>query len=151
MGRSHLLPGQLPGEHTGPQASYSTDPLYNHLLCYHSHTHLHMVTVDKSIVVGQVLIVHICSFMCTWSYRYDNTHPCLLMSWEALWDPLVCSCDISHNGTWQVTITSSASQTVTHPSINQAHGCPTSVIGLQMVVPCQRGSSTELVQMYWRV
>ena len=29
---------------------------------------------------------------------------------------------------------------VTHPSVDQAHGCLTSVIGPRMVAPCQRGS-----------
>ena len=44
-----------------------------------------------------------------------------------------------------MTITSLATSTVswifTHPSIDWAHGCLTSVIGLRMVAPCQRGSS----------
>ena len=43
-----------------------------------------------------------------------------------------------------MTITSLATSTVswmvTHPSIDQAHGCLTSVIGPWMVTPCQRGS-----------
>ena len=43
-----------------------------------------------------------------------------------------------------MTITSLATSTVswmvTHPSIDRAHGCLTSVIGPQMVAPCQRGS-----------
>ena len=59
------LPDQLPGEHTGPQATSGTDPLYNCLQCCHSHTHSHMITVDRSMVVGHVLMVHTCSFMCT--------------------------------------------------------------------------------------
>ena len=40
------------------------------------------------------------------------------MSWGALWEPLVCSYDISHSRTWEASITSlaatSVSQTVTH-------------------------------------
>ena len=35
--------------------------------------------------------------------------------------------------------TSTVSWTVTHPSIDRAHGCVTSVIGPRMVAPCQRG------------
>ena len=66
MRGSHPLPDQLPGEHTGrmPQVvrrSY----LYNHLDCCHSHTYSHMVTADRSTVVGHVPTVHMCSFMCT--------------------------------------------------------------------------------------
>ena len=42
-----------------------------------------------------------------------------------------------------MTITSLATSTVswmvTHPSIDWAHGCLTSVIRLQMVTPCQQG------------
>ena len=34
MRRSHPLPDQLPGEHTGPQASCGADPLYNRLQCF---------------------------------------------------------------------------------------------------------------------
>ena len=67
MRRSHPLPDQLPGEHTGPQASCGADPLfYNHLQCCHSHTHSHMVTIflDRSMVVGHVPMVHTCSFIC---------------------------------------------------------------------------------------
>ena len=63
------------------------------------------------------------------------------MSWGALWEPLVCSYDISHSGTRQVTTTSLAASTVswmvTHPSIDWAHGCLTSVIGPRMASPCQ--------------
>ena len=35
---------------------------------------------------------------------------------------------------------STVTWTVTHPSIDQAHGCLTSVIRPWMVAPCQRGS-----------
>ena len=59
------------------------------------------------------------------------------MSLEALWDPLVCSYDISHSGTQHVTITYLAASTVswmvTHPSIIKACVWLTSVIRLWMV------------------
>ena len=66
MRGSHLLPDQLPGEHTGymPQAARRSS-WYNRLHCCHSHTHSHMVTADRSMVVGYVPTVHTCSFMCT--------------------------------------------------------------------------------------
>ena len=38
---------------------------YNCLQCCHSHTHSHLVTVERSMVVGHVAMVHTCSFMCT--------------------------------------------------------------------------------------
>ena len=83
------------------------------------------------------------------SYGHDSAYPCLLRSWEALWDPLVCSYDISHSGTQQVTITSLAASTVSWifapPSINWACGCLTSVIGPLMVAPCQRGYFNHVV------
>ena len=37
------------------------------------------------------------------------------------------------------------SHAVTHPSIDQAHDCLTSVIGPWMVAPCLRGSSCKHV------
>ena len=81
------------------------------------------------------------------SHRHDSTHPSLFTSWGALWEPLVCSYDISHSRTWQVSTTSlaatSVSQTVTHPGTNWAQSCLTSVLGLQIVTPCQQGSSPE--------
>ena len=47
-----------------------------------------------------------------------------------------------------MTITSLATSTVswmvTHPGIDQAHVCLTSVIGPWMVAPCQRGSLESL-------
>ena len=66
MRGSHPLPDQLPGEHTGcmPQAVHRSST-YSCLHCCHSHTHSHMVTADRSIVVGHVPMVHTCSFMCT--------------------------------------------------------------------------------------
>ena len=66
MRGSHPLPDQLPGEHTGrmPQAACRSS-WYNRLHCCHSHTHSHMVTADRSMVVGHVPTVHKCSFMCT--------------------------------------------------------------------------------------
>ena len=66
MRRSHPLPDQLPGEHTGPQTSYGADPpLQLPSVLPLTHTHSHMVTKDRSMVVGHFLMVHTCSFMCT--------------------------------------------------------------------------------------
>ena len=39
------------------------------------------------------------------SHRHDSTHPSLFRSWGALRGPLVCSYDISHSRTQQVSIT----------------------------------------------
>ena len=66
MRGSHPLPDQLPGEHTGcmPRAAHRSS-WYNCLHCCHSHTHSHMVTADRSMVVVHVPMVHTCSFMCT--------------------------------------------------------------------------------------
>ena len=93
MRGSHPLPDQLPGEHTGhmPQAvrrSY----LYNRLDCCHSHTHSHMVTADRSTVVGHVPTVHTCSFYVHQSHRHDSTHPGLFTSWGALPSSRLPSC-----------------------------------------------------------
>ena len=118
--------------------SYKAVPLSFDLSMQHSFTH--SLTADRSMVVGHVLTVHTCSFVCT-SHRNDSTHPSLFMSLGALWESYVCSYDISHNRTQQVSITSftatSVSQMVTHPSTNWTHSCLTSVIGLQVVAPCQ--------------
>ena len=65
MRGSHPLPDQLPGEHTGPQSTSGTDPLFPTAFSAAIHTHSHMLTVDRSMVVGHVLTVHTCSFMCT--------------------------------------------------------------------------------------
>ena len=59
--RSHPLPDQLPREHTGPQASCSAGPS----LQSPSYTHSHMVNADRNMVVGHILMVHTCSYMCT--------------------------------------------------------------------------------------
>ena len=86
------------------------------------------------------------------SHRHDSTHPSLFMSWGALWEHLVCSYDISHSRTWQVSIRSLAdtnvSQTIAHPSTNQAQSCLTPVIRPQMVAPGQRGS-TDIMLYFW--
>ena len=65
MRGSHPLPDQLPGEHTGPQSTSGTDPLFPTAFSAAIHTHSHMLTVDRSMVVGHVPTVHTCSFMCT--------------------------------------------------------------------------------------
>ena len=65
MRGSHPLPDQLPGEHTGPQSTSGTDPLFPTAFSAAIHTHSHMFTVDRSMVVGHVPTVHTCSFMCT--------------------------------------------------------------------------------------
>ena len=63
------------------------------------------------------------------------------MSLVALWEPLVCSHDISHSRAQQASITylaaTSVTQMVTHPSTHQAQSYLTAVIGLQTVTPCQ--------------
>ena len=67
-------------------------------------------------------------------HRHNSTHPSLFTSWVALWEPLVCSYDISHSRAWQASITplaaTSVSQIVTHPSTNRAQSCLTSIQSL---------------------
>ena len=59
---SHPLPDQLPGEHTGPP-SHARQCLFHSALV--SSTHAHSLIVDRSMVVGHILMDHTCSFMCT--------------------------------------------------------------------------------------
>ena len=100
MRRSHPLPDQLPGEHTGPQVSCATDPLFffTSLQCCHSHTHSHMVIVDRSMVVGHVPMVHTCSFMCTNHIDMIAHTPGLFTSWGALPSSGLPSCKQSIAG-----------------------------------------------------
>ena len=136
--RSHHLPDQLPGEHTG-LPSHTRQYLYPLALqcSIHSHTHLWQIKYG-----GQA-----CSdgphvfFYVHQSHGHDSTHPSLCTSWVALWEALVCSYDITHSRAWQAPITSltatSVSQTVTHPSTNWVQSCLGSVIRLQTVTCCQ--------------
>ena len=75
------------------------------------HSFAHSLMADRSIVVGHILMVHT-FFYVQQLYRHDSTHPSHFMSWGTLWEPLVCSYDISHSRTWQVSITSLAATTV---------------------------------------
>ena len=131
MRGSHLLPDQLPGEHTGLQATRAQILFYNCLQCCHSHTHSHMVTADRVRWLG----------MFQWSTHvllYAPDHIDMIVhipAFNELGSTLgssYMSYDISHSGTQQVAITSLAASTVSwmvsHPSINQACVCLTSVI-----------------------
>ena len=62
VGGSHPLPDQLPGEHTGPP-SHVRQYLFCSALV--GSTRTHSLTVDRSTVVGHILMDHTCSFMCT--------------------------------------------------------------------------------------
>ena len=80
--RSHLLPDQLPGEHTGlpPYAGsvHSSICLQSHGFTHFTLTHSHLV--GKSMVVGHILMVHTCSFNVHQSHRPDSRHPSLLFT-----------------------------------------------------------------------
>ena len=69
---SHQYEKEPPSPRSTPWGAYRSTRLmqhrsflYNCLQCCHSHIHSHMVIVDRSMVVGHVQTVHICSFMCT--------------------------------------------------------------------------------------
>ena len=78
MRGSHPLPDQLPGEHTGPQSTSGTDPLFPTAFSAAIHTHSHMLTVDRSMVVGHIPMGPHMFFYVHQSYRYDSTHPAFL-------------------------------------------------------------------------
>ena len=73
MRGSHPLPDQLPGHHTGLHRILCSIPSNNHPQCCHTYTY--SLIVDRSTVVGHVLTVHMCSFMCT-------NHTDMIMSWD---------------------------------------------------------------------
>ena len=69
---SHQYEKEPPSPRSTPWGAYRSASLMCHrssfftsLQCCHSHTHSHMVIVDRSMVVGHVPMVHTCSFMCT--------------------------------------------------------------------------------------
>ena len=102
------------------------------------HSLVHSLIAGRSMVVGHVLTEPHVFFYVHQSHRHYSTHPCLFMSWGALWKPLVCSYDIRLSRTWQVSITSlaatSVSQMITHPSTNPAQSCLTSVIRITCLI-----------------
>ena len=61
MRGSHPSPDQLPGEHIGLHHILCSIPGNNHLQCCHTYTN--SLVVDRSTVVGHVLMVHMCCFM----------------------------------------------------------------------------------------
>ena len=105
-GGSHLLPSQLPGEHTSHKAaSRCGEPIWN---AHYSSTHHHC----------QVPILHLDEVRHTWSSHlaqgcYNTTGPSHLSHYGAMpagWSPIHV--------------------------INQAHDCLTSVIKHKMFTPC---------------
>ena len=116
------------------------------------HSLAHSLMADRGTVVGHVLTDHI--FFYVHSHIDMTAHtPAFLWVGEHSGN-LICSYDISHSRTWQVSITSLAatnvSQTVTHPSTNWAQGFLTSVIRPQMVTPYPWGFivNIELLKSY---
>ena len=88
------LPDQLPGEHTGVQATHSAQ--WPWIICLHSHTfnnipHPRQVrgTVDWACSYGPCT----CSFLCSLvTYGMTVNNPGLFMSWEPLLrKPFICS------------------------------------------------------------
>ena len=62
MRGSHPLPDQLSGEHAGLHPILCSTPSNNQLQYCHTYTHS---LLDRSIVAGDVLMVHMCSFICS--------------------------------------------------------------------------------------
>ena len=56
-------PRLIPWKHTSLQGSCGTDPL-TIVFCAAIHTLTHILTVDRTMVVGHVPTAHKCSFMC---------------------------------------------------------------------------------------
>ena len=82
--RSHLLPDQLPGEHTGDMAAMSAfllQPLNlgKHRLLLHLIYHTSSITAIRYKYGPHVF------FYVNQSRWHDSTHPSLFMSWGALW------------------------------------------------------------------
>ena len=102
MRGSHLLPSQLPGEHTGHKAaSRCSEPIWN--------AHIPPITLIAGI-----------------HFTYPGRD-------GRLSQPVECSTagpsHVSHYG-------GNTSRMVTHPCINQAHDCLTSVIKRKRFTPC---------------
>ena len=81
---SHPLQDQLPGEHTVSAISGGAVPLFLSFGPSVQHLHIHSLIVDRSMVVGHVLMDHMCSFMCTNHIDMTATQPSLFTSWLAL-------------------------------------------------------------------
>ena len=130
--RSHLLPDQLPGEHTDlPPHVGQCLPLSAfrslHLQISHTHTHTHSCLVGRSMVAGYIPMVHMCSLMCT-------NHIDMTAHTPASFTQSGTTCIYMEHGTAGHSLIShlwsNASRTVTHPCINKAHDCLTSAIKL---------------------
>ena len=83
--RSHLLPDQLPVEHTGLLSHVGQCLLLSSIRATHlviSHTHSYLV--GRSMVVGHIPMVHTCSLMCTNHMKMMAHTPAFLLSWVPL-------------------------------------------------------------------
>ena len=142
-------PRSTPWEAYRPAISYNAIPLYHLALQCSTHSHTHSWQIEVWWLGMFWWTTHV---LCTSHIDMTAHTPSLFMSWGALWEPFVCSYDISHSRTWQVSITSlaatSVSQMVTHPSSNQGQSCLTSVLRLQMVTPCQQESYKPEIHNY---
>ena len=125
-------PRSIPGDHTGlPPHVGQCLPLS---AFWAMHLHIsHSYLVTRSMMVGHIPTVHTCSFMGTnhkdmtahvpaFFTELDTTH--IYVEYSTAGHSL-----ISH-------LWSNASSTVTHPCINQAHDCLTSVIRHKTFAPC---------------
>ena len=67
------------------------------------------------------------------SHRHDSTHPSLF--YRVRYHSYICG--VQHSWAQScITLWSNAGRTVTHPCINRAHDCLTSVIKCKMFAPC---------------
>ena len=133
---------EQPPPRTTPLGAYRSATSYGigpPSICLHSHTfysfHIltHSYLVGRSMVVGHIPMVHT-FFNVHQSHRSDSTHPSLFYrvgyhSYIYMEHSTAGYIHISHF--W-----SNASRKVTHPCINWAHDCLTSVIKRKTFVPC---------------
>ena len=96
---SHQYEKEPPSPRSTPWGAYRSASLMCHRSSFsqafsacHSHTHSHMVIVDRSMVVGHVLTVHTCSFMCTNHIDMIAHTPAFFTSWGALPSSRLPSC-----------------------------------------------------------
>ena len=98
---SIFLEGEPPPPRSTPLGVYRSAISYGAT----QHSYTHSLMADRSMAVGHVPMVHTC-FYVHQSHRHDSTYPGIYMSLGAFWEPSVCSYDISHSRTKQVSITS---------------------------------------------
>ena len=103
-----------------------------HIYSFHSPINLYLV--GQSMVVGHTPMVHTCSSNVHQSHRHDSTHPGLFLPSQVT-SHLYVECNTARHSNISH-LWSNASRMVTHPCINKAYDCITSVIKHKTLTSC---------------